>query len=135
MGKNMHAESPRFQPTNYSTQRVWDLLESLQRSGFGVIVVAEEDGERIGMLLGMVTPHFFGNDLQASELVVYVKPEHRGGTAATRMIRLFEQRAMELGATEIHLGVSTEVNADRTAQLYERMGYARTGHSLMKRCT
>jgi hypothetical protein len=49
------------------------------------------------------------------------------------MIKLFEQRAKDLGAKEISLGISTEIHAERTANLYEKLGYKRSGISTIKR--
>jgi GNAT superfamily N-acetyltransferase len=133
MGEGMHAESLRFAALGYSYEKCHVLLAGLALSPHGLVLVAEQDGEIVGMLLGMAVPHFFSDDLTASELVVYVVPHARGGSAAVKMVRYFENWARELGVADIVLGVSTEVQADRTAELYQRLGYQPSGHTLVKR--
>ena len=134
MGQDMRDESPRFSRLGYSPDRCLELLAGLSVSPQGLVLVAEQDGVIVGMLLGLASRHFFSDDITASELVVYVAPEARGGSAAVKLIRQFEAWAVEQGAADIVLGVSTEVHADRTAQFYERLGYAPSGISLVKRC-
>jgi len=134
MGREMRDESPRFARLGYSPERCHELLAGLSTSPQGLVLVAEQDGLIVGMLLGLASRHFFSDDITASELVVYVAPDARGGSAAVKLIRHFEAWAVEKGAADIVLGVSTEVHADRTAQFYERLGYLPSGHSLIKRC-
>lgn len=134
MGHDMRDESPRFSRLGYSPDRCLELLAGLSVSPQGLVLVVEQDGMIVGMLLGFISKHFFSDDLTASELVVYVVPEARGGNAVVKLLRHFEVWATEQGAADIVLGVSTEVHADRTAQLYQRLGYAPSGHSLVKRC-
>jgi GNAT superfamily N-acetyltransferase len=134
MGEDMHHESPRFAGLSYSQERCHALLAGLSASPHGLALVAEQGGEIVGMLLGLVSKHFFSDDLTASELVVYVRPQARGGSAAVKLVRQFEAWATDLGVADITLGVSTEVHADRTAQFYQRLGYAPSGLTLVKRC-
>jgi GNAT superfamily N-acetyltransferase len=70
--------------------------------------------------------------MQACELAVYVTPEHRGRTGM-RLIKAFEAWAWDRGADEITLGISTEVDPERTAALYARLGYRRSGITTIKR--
>ena len=134
MGESMRNESPRFARLGYSYERVFELLAGLSASPHGLVLVAEQDGEIVGMLLGFVGKHFFSDDLTANELVVYVAPQARGGTASVKLIRYFESWAKQLGVADITLGVSTEVHAERTAEFYQRLGYAPSGITLVKRC-
>jgi GNAT superfamily N-acetyltransferase len=128
----MHKESPRFSRFAYDPDRCLSLLQKLHLSG--VILLAEEREQIVGMILGGISEHFFGRGTVASELVVYVAPESRGGTAAMRMLKAFEDWAFSKGADEIVLGVSTEVHAKRTAEFYQRLGYEMSGYTCIKRC-
>ena len=84
--------------------------------------------------LGAITEQFFGRDLYAFDVALYIEPPYRGsGFAAARMIREFEKWAAGNGVAEIHLGVSTGVNTARTAEFYKRLGYASEVISLRKR--
>ena len=133
MGELMQQESPRFNKFTFDREKSAALINHLISINNGIIVVAEKDGVIVGMLGGMVTEHFFSRDLYACDFVVYIEPEYRGGSTVIRMIKLFEQRAIELGAKEVSLGISTELQSERTASLYEKLGYIRSGISTIKR--
>jgi GNAT superfamily N-acetyltransferase len=133
MGQRMAHESPRFSHSTFDMDRCLNLLHTLTSSEDGLVLVVGD--EPIGMLLGLVTEQFFSADRIAQELVVYMLPEHRGGRDVVRMIQAFEDWAVARGAREITLGVSTEVNTERTAAMYRRLGFVDSGVTLVKRCT
>ncbi len=130
MGKRMHQESPRFRMMDFSEDKCRQLGEALIPSGS--IFIAEKEGEAVGMMIGFITEHYFGYDLMASDLAVYVVPEHRGGSLGVRLIKVFEQWAEDNGARVITLGISTEVEAKRTLGIYEKLGYATKGYITTK---
>lgn len=130
LSRAMHAESPRFRGLPFDEVKVLTLLDALVRSGG--VHIAENEGRLVGMVCGFVTEHFFGPVKIASDFALYVTPAHRGASVASRLVKAFETWARSMGADEITLGVSTEVHAERTAQLYERLGYARSGIVLRK---
>lgn len=133
MARAMHEESPRYRGMTFSEKKAIAMIDNYA-SWFstGGAFVAELDGQRIGMIAGAVTEHFFTEDKFATDFVVYVKPEHRGSSAAVRLIKAFEEWATEQGVKEICLGVSTEVDPERTVCLYERLGYRMSSYSLLK---
>lgn len=130
LGRAMHAESPRFAVHQYSPAKTAATIQFL--IAHGVVLVAEKAGEPVGMMGGMVAPQPFLDSMQGVELAVYVAPAHRGRTGM-RLIRAFEAWAFDRGADEITLGISTEVDIERTAALYERLGYRRSGITTIKR--
>lgn len=134
LGACMAQESPVYRRKNYDHDKVRALLHALVAADNGIVFVATS-GEVIGMVMGMVVEEFFGHDLKAVELVVYVAPEHRGGSAAVKLVRAYEEKAFSMGVKEVVLGVSTNVHQEKTTRLYERMGYSSAGNSLVKRCT
>jgi len=135
LGEDMQRESPRFSQLGYDHDKVARLVQSLIDSPEGLVLVLDTPDGLVGMLVGFVAEQFFSHSLSAQELVVYVCPEHRGGTAGVRMVKAFEVWAFDKGAQEVSLGVSTEVDAARTAGLYERLGYQPSGCVLRKWCT
>lgn len=130
LGGLMHKESPRFRGLDWDEDKLIQL--GILLADQGGMFVAEKDNKVVGMILGMVTEHFFGRDLVASDLVVYVHPDHRGGTMVVRLLKKFEAWAYATGAKVIVLGVSTEIKADRTGELYKRLGYRSTGVMAVK---
>lgn len=135
LGRMMHQESPRYSRMTFSDAKCENLISRLTQSSMGLVLVAHEGREMVGMLGGVVMPYFFSDDLLAQELVVYVRPECRGGTTAVKLVRHFENWATSKGASEIQMGVTTGVHTDRTADFYEAMDFSRVGVLLSKRCT
>lgn len=136
LGKAMHGESPRFSPFVFDYEKARIFLESLITSPFGRIIVAEKDGIVIALLAGFIVELFFSQDITACDALVYVAPEHRGGSAFVRMVRVFEEEAEKvtgLGRGEIIFGVNTEVHAEKTAGMYERLGYRKAGITMQKK--
>lgn len=133
MGAAMHAESPRFRAMPYSEEKVYNLAVALlTQEGAGGILVAEADGIIVGMFSFVVSEQFFGPASYAADLVVYVKPEHRGGSAFLKLVRAFENWADELGVHEKLIGVSTMLNTKQTISAYEKLGYEFFGGLLRK---
>lgn len=130
MGRAMYAESPRYSVVLFSEEKCRALIAKLLPTG-GVFV-ADFGGLVVGMIAGYCVEHFFGPGKYAGDLVVYVLPEFRGSSAAARLIRALEEWATAQGAGEILLGVSTEVDLERTSTFYQRLGYRESGRSLIK---
>lgn len=96
-------------------------------------IVAYRDGQAVGLLMGIEWEHPMFTGKPVSDMVVYVVPEHRGGSIALRMIRMLEAWARERGAEGVLLGQSTGIgDTDRVRRFYERLGYRVTGCNLLK---
>ena len=140
MGANLHAESPRYSVTTYSPHKVERLAQAIVmgRVPDSVIFVAEEEenGELIGMFAGAVTEHWFSEDKIATDYTFYVRPEYRGrGKTAVRVVRAFERWALARGVKSLVFGSSTEINTERTADLYKALGYHEYSIALIKHVT
>lgn len=138
MCKALHAESPRYRDRSFDEQKIMAgsrrMLEgTLTTEALGGAFIAEKNGEIIGMLGAFITETPFGHDRIATDYTLYVKPQHRGGMAAVRLIKAFEQWAIENGASDIIPGTSTMLNAERTRDLYLALGYEMYGYSMIKR--
>lgn len=133
LGRKMRAESPRFSKLDYSDAKAEQLFMVLLSNPNGVVLLAENDSEIIGMMAGFASEHFFSQQLFATDFVLFIEPDHRGGSSAMRLIKEFEKWARDLGVVEIVLGISTEVHAGRTADLYARLGFDQSGITMIKR--
>lgn len=123
LGELMHHESV-YRHNDWDEKKLWALWnQHVQDPGVFCLLVAENEGEIIGAFVGFKFPHFFGNDICSSDLILFVKEEHRGGTAAPRLIKAYEKWARENGVKEIQIGVSTGVHPERTAKLFEKLGF------------
>lgn len=126
----MHAESPRFQCGTFDRQRVAALAAHALADG--IVLVADGADRLVGMAVGLVMQRPWDEVLMATDLVIYVTPEARGGTAFLRLVRAFETLAVELGAQEIVLGVSTGIATEHTVGMYQRLGYSRASIGVIK---
>jgi len=67
--------------------------------GAGFILLAEKDNEIIGMVIAAKLPNIWNpKAAQLSELAYWVNPEHRGGTAAYRLIDAYVKAGEKLKA-------------------------------------
>ena len=134
MAKDMVAESPRYRAMRFNEEKLNSLALALIRlkSVPGGCVVAEQEGKLVGMLAFHVGSQFFSDDTFASDLAMYIRPEHRKSTIFPRMVIEFERWADEYGVDEKLLGVSAEVDSECTVIVLERMGYRRCAVGTVK---
>jgi GNAT superfamily N-acetyltransferase len=100
-------------------------------NGFGMLAY---DGDKpVGMIAGSVSPYFFSKGKLASDFVWYVLPEARGSRTSVKLLKMFTDYATGVGATELYMGVTTNVGAARTGALLERMGFQHVGGNYRKR--
>lgn len=129
----MHAESGNRYALDEA--KLQNLLERiLIDPTFGIAVVAARGAKLVGLMVGLVTPHFYSKARIATDLGLYVDPEHRGGATAVGLVGAFERRAVVLGADEICPGVSVGINDELAVKLYESLGYERKSIGMWKPC-
>ena len=134
LGHAMHEESYfKFLDFNEDKlKRLWQNIEDMPT--MFCAFVAESDTEFIGFFVGMCTEHWFGLDKVACDLAVYVRTDKRGGTAAPRLIKAYEEWAWNVAnAQEVHIGTSTIVNSERVKSLYKRLGFGDEAFFFRKR--
>lgn len=131
-GTLMHEES-QFAQYNYDQEKVKMFLDHIITTGLGIVILAEDENKNvIGAMAGMLYPHYFGNELQASDLFLFVIPQYRTGTTGARLMKHFEEEAIKRGASEVVLANSTGVEKDKVAKLFERSGYVHRGYVYTK---
>lgn len=134
MARSMHAESPRYRTLGFEAEKINALaLHLMLNPGAGGVLVAEKEDKLVGMFAFHVGQHFFSNDTFASDVVMYVRPEHRSGSIFPRLVAAFETWADAYGVKEKLLGVSAEIDSQRVVAVLERMGYAQVATGTMKR--
>lgn len=99
----------------------------------GVMLVAEVEGEVVGMVGLVVVPHLFNRNYKtACEIVWWVEPEHRGGGIAMQLMNAIEPAAKDKGAVGIQMALLSS-SPPVAAAIYERLGYTHTESSYFKR--
>lgn len=133
LGARMHAESV-YSAFDYDREKLFDLgkncVENPDRCFAGVCEDAH--GQLLGMHVGFISEYYFGRDLIATDLLLFVDPCKRGSLAAALLVKAFEEWAFARGAMEVCPGSSTMVAPERTAKLYERLGYTVVGNLFKK---
>lgn len=127
LGTLMYLESRYSEYSPFDADKCAELAQNLIYSPSGCVLVAEKDGRVIGWLGGGIAEQFFSRQLMAFEYGLFVAPEHRGGSAGPRLARAFIDWSKEHGAAVINMGITTGVHAERTGQLYSRLGLQQTG--------
>lgn len=77
-----------------------------------------------GVLLAHAYEHDFGPVWFAQERLWWIDPEHRGGSAAARMLDAYERWAFEQQGCHF-VGMAGMGDDPSVARLYERRGYVR----------
>ena len=132
LGAEMHAES-RYAAKPYLFSKLEGYGSHYVRDpNAGVCILAEEDDACHGIMVGFASKTYFSDELCAKEMVLYVRPAKRKGTTAMRLVREFEHWAKEIGAAEIHVGVTADIDDDKAIRFYNAMGYGPRGIILAK---
>lgn len=121
LGAAMHAES-RFNRFALNLKRGESYFHAALDNPGTIFLV---DGDPIhAMFIGFVQRFWWGDELESFDLLLFVLPEKRGkGYSAAKLISGYRQIAEAMGVSDIRIGVSTEVEAERTCKFFECMGF------------
>lgn len=130
LGHLMHQESS-FAPLDYDVDRVKETIGCLIDKNQFVVVVEDTNGEIVGGMAGMVEQSWFGGDMIANDLALFLDPAVRGGRLAFRLVAAWITWAKMAGAKQLRPGV---VSGSKAAEeMYERMGFQKTGATFCMR--
>lgn len=127
LGALMAAESPHYAHLPYSPAKMDRLFHTLIESADGFLMLAEANGVVVGVMAAMIGEHWMSEARIATDFGVYLNADHRGSSAAARMVKRFLKWADERGSMQTTLGISTEVNVDQTARFYALLGLRQFG--------
>jgi len=97
-----------------------------------VVFLAEKDGKLIGFIAGMVQRYFFSLRERVTDMGFYVLPDHRGTSAAIRLIGALENWTKEMNVDDLYIGQTTAVNIEKTQRFYAHLGYKTVGFNTVK---
>lgn len=124
IGMEMH-KSSTFADMSYDHEKVKKTLQSLIEESQFVVVSENSSGEIDGAMAGLVEESWFGSDLVATDVALYVKESSRSGFQAFRLVNAFVTWAKIAGAKQIRPGVST--GSGVADAFYERIGFKKCG--------
>ena len=125
LGELLHMESPRWSRLSFNRAKAAHFIAHLIMEPEGVVFVAEQDGLVVGGIAGITSPHWSSDDLVAQEVSFFMAPEARGSMAGVRLVGALRAWGGMRGAKWLQAGTSTGVDPERTAGLYERLGFSR----------
>lgn len=125
MGEAMAKESV-YSDLGFSMEKVRKLAGIAIQANWFVRIV-ERNGEVAGMMAAYCLPHWFSDVLTCSDILLYVKPEHRGGFAAVMLVSDFQDWARNTGAKLVTVGVTASKDPDSVVDFYRARGFVPMG--------
>lgn len=127
MGRRMTAESPNFQRLTFSPAKVEARARWCIAEPDGFLMIAERGGTPVGMMAAYAADHWMAEERISGDFVLYIEPEHRGGSDAMRLVIAYKRWAESRGVAVRGLGISSGVLVDQTADFYHRLGAKTVG--------
>ena len=132
MAKHFIAFAPHASIAEYEDSDIVNAARACMEHG--IVIVAEQDGEVVGMLFGVTTGIWFApKTTWAVELAWWVQPEARGGSAGIRLVTAFQDWAREQGAKLVAMSSLHLENDSRVSSVLTRMGFTPSEHTYIKR--
>lgn len=126
LGARHHAES-RFRIYPYDRDRLLAAgRNALAKRNPGVII-AERDGELVGMAVVMLGEYFFSPTKTATVQLFYVVPEARGGRAVIKLLHALRHWSHQTGAQDLHINVTSGIDLRNTDRIFRKLGFKHTG--------
>jgi GNAT superfamily N-acetyltransferase len=133
LGELFHAEAGWADICEYNRGDVEKTLAALIESQDGILLVAERDGQIVGMCGGLASPIYFNHAHKGGqELFWWMKPGLRDGTGRL-LLDAMEAEAKAIGCSSWAMIALDKVNPELTGRLYRRRGYRASEHSYIKR--
>ena len=126
LGARMHEES-QYSILNFLPEKVVEKCHQVINHQQMLGLVAIQDGNIIAMIGGQIAAYEYGDDLVASDILVYVDPAHRASRAFLMLVKGYVQWAKEQGASMIFMSQTTGVNMVAVGNLYTRLGFEPVG--------
>lgn len=116
--------------TEFDYESTLDTLLQLMQSG--VVKVATQDSEVVGIAGGIIYPWYFNKqDITAQEVFWWVEPDHRGNGLGKELFKAFEDAIKQKGAKSLTM-VALDSNKD-IGKVYKKEGYSPSEHSYIRR--
>lgn len=134
MGWFFHNESPVYSRLTYDPHKARDWLLSYtdpnarhERCGW----TASKDGELAGGLMAFTYEQPWCTGKMSCDVITFLAPSHRGGGAASALIREYVSWAKQNDVKIILLASSCDVNQDRASGCYAKNGFVQIGTEVM----
>lgn len=128
LAREMWAESGGWYAAfDLNEAKYHELMVAMIQSPKHCVLAYERDGEVIGGIAGGLAEMPATDVKVACDMFLFVTPDQRGTIAAARLVKAFVKWAEEVGAHGVSMGISTNINPERTGRLYEKLGFTNVG--------
>lgn len=122
----MHGETD-FSCLEFDPRKCIENLGNWIHHPDGLMLVAHDGAEVVGMLAATAKQPWFSNQWVASEDLFYVRPDRRGGRLAFRLLAGYLEWVDSRGIHYGRAGISTGEPGKNAGRLYEHFGMRATG--------
>lgn len=132
LGKVMFYES-RFARLGFDEEKARKYARNMLESGLLVCFGAFFDGKLGGMVVGICGDTLpFTSAVVANEHLLFVTPEHRNSSAATRLGKAFLAETLKLGSKDTTFSNGTGYQPIRVGRMFESWGLSQVGGLYVK---
>lgn len=131
LGQRAHTESAfRSIPLDLEKRRAF-ALRAIQLPHEHLILSANRDDNPVGYLIAANSGFFFAQTSAVSVTTIYVTPEHRGSSAALKLLSAVRKWAQEREAQHVFLHVTSGVRPVQTDRALRKLGFSFLGGNYM----
>lgn len=128
LARIFHEESPAHRAFDFSPIKVMRLIEHAIDDPNMLALVAEgADRELHGFAMFLVSPMFFGDERELSDVVFYTRPTRRGSIYAARMMAWAFDFGVHHGVARYVMSIFNGIDDARAARFFEGSGFKRAG--------
>lgn len=133
MGRNFHQAAGWGDVAEYDPESISATLAAMIDSQDMILLVAEQDGEVVGMAGGAMSPLYFNHAHRiGQELFYWINPGSRNGIGKL-LLDALEAAARECGCNSWVMVALDKVNPEATGRLYRMRGYRPAEHNWIRR--
>lgn len=132
LGEKFHAQAG-WDEIEYSVEDCITSLFAFMESGCFLCLVADVDGDILGMAAGVVSPVYFNRDHVSGEELFWWVDEDAPQLTGIRLLDALEKLAAERGCQTWQMKSLARLNGDRMIRLYERRSYRASELTFIKR--
>lgn len=132
LGAKFHAQAG-WDEIEYRPDDCAASLATFMQAGCFLCLVAEVDGDILGMAAGVVSPVYFNAGHLSGEELFWWTDKDAPQLAGIRLLDALEKAARARGCQTFQMKSLARLNGDRMTQLYARRGYRASEQTFIKR--
>lgn len=124
LGEDYESEVQNHTPYPIDIEKAMQSAFASIISPDSVIYLAFDGNKPVGFFWGSMANFVWSGQKIATDHLLYVSPNYRGGNHGYRLLKAYEKWATEKGAKAINISVASGITTERTGRFYEAMGYS-----------